>query len=186
MQKPAASLADYSLIAKTLHWITAALFIAQFPIGFVMVQMGSGAIAGFLTSLHQSTGFFILWVALLRLAYRLRNQVARRESYLANWHYQATRAAHVMLYGLLILVPLTGWLGASAMNSLELFGLVSLPSIMVHDEARAMWMFWAHGLLAFGMLSLVAIHIGFALQGYLDGGAEPGTSPAQPASTSWR
>lgn len=184
MQKPAATLADYTLTAKIFHWITAALFVAQFPIGFVMVQMGQGATADFLTSLHKSTGFFILWIALLRLLYRLRTSVVRRQSHLAGWHYKATQAAHFTLYALLILVPLTGWLGASALNSLELFGLVSLPSIMSPNDARAAWILWAHGLLAFGMLSLVAIHIGFALQGYLDGGTSPEESPAQPAPAS--
>ncbi len=169
MNRPAASLADYSLTAKIFHWVTAAAFLAQFPIGFTMVQMTSGSLSTFMYSLHKSTGFFLLWLVIVRLAYRLRNPVARRGSKLADWHYRATQAAHYTIYALLILVPLTGWLGASAYASLEIFGGLNLPSIIPANEARGIWLFWTHGLLAFALIVIVAVHVGFAMQGYLDG-----------------
>lgn len=178
MNRPAASLADYSTTAKIFHWVTAAAFLAQFPIGFIMVQMTPGSLSSFMYSLHESVGFFLLWLVIARLAYRLRNPVHRRGSKLADWHYRATQAAHYIIYALLILVPLTGWMGASAFNSLELFGIVKLPAILPPNEARALWLFWTHGLLAFSLIVVVAIHVGFAMQGYLDGPMENTGQPA--------
>lgn len=180
MKSPASTLVDYSLTAKVFHWLTAAIFVIQFPLGLVMVQMAPGAASDFIFSLHKSTGFFVLWLALLRLFYRLRSDIQRRESRLAGWHYRGTYIAHMTLYALLVLVPLTGWLGVSAMNSLDVFGIVKLPSILGENGGRAIWLLWAHALFAFGLIALVVIHVGFAMQGYLDGPAESAEEPDAP------
>ena len=185
MEIQAASPATYSRAAYIFHWTTAIAFLIQFPVGFAMTQMKAGSAANLLVSLHQSLGFFILWLALLRLFYRIKSQINRNESRLADWHTRATTIAHIAIYALLILVPLTGWMGASAYNSLEVFGLVSLPAIIAPDDARAIWLTWTHGLLAFGLMMLVAVHIGFALQGYLDGEQES-DAPEEPAAASSR
>ena len=173
---PAAALAQYSTTAKVFHWVTAVAFLAQFPIGFTMVQMSAGSTASFLFSLHESLGFLILWLALLRLFNRFRSPVVRKNSRLARWHIRASIAAHYTIYALLILVPLTGWMGVSAYNSLELFGTFSLPAILPPDQARAVWILWTHGLLAFSLMALVAVHVGFAMQGYLDGPDDDSTA----------
>ena len=168
MDKAASSPAEYSLAAKVFHWVTASIFLIQFPIGIIMVQLGSGSTADFLKSSHLGIGFLILWISLLRLFYRLRTEVPRRRSHLADWHFRATRITHTTLYALLILVPLTGWMGSSAANTLSLFGAITLPSILAPDSVRAIWLLWTHGLAAFGLIILVAFHVGFALQGYLE------------------
>lgn len=181
----AASLASYSLTARIFHWFTAGLFLIQFPVGFTMTQMEFNSTTAFLYSTHKSLGFFILWLAVLRLGYRLRNNVERSHSQLAGWHYTASVTAHYTIYALLILVPLSGWLGASAYGALEVFGLVKLPALMARDEASALWILWAHGLFAFTLLAVIVLHIGIAMQGYLDGPDEaqaPRTLEAQDAS----
>ena len=180
MDKAASSPAEYSLAAKVTHWATASIFLLQFPIGIIMVQLGSGSTADFLKSLHLGIGFLILWISLLRLFYRLRADIPRRRSHLADWHFRATRVAHATLYALLILVPLTGWMGSSAANALSLFGAITLPSILAADDAHAMWLLWTHGLAAFGLIILVAFHIGFALQGYLENSDDAEDAQAPP------
>ena len=172
MKHRAAAPADFSFTAKVFHWVTAAVLLVQFPIGFVMVQLGSGSLAALLTSLHQSIGFAILWLALFRLAYRLRSIINRRTSSLANWHSRATLIAHWTIDALLILVPLTGWAGSAAGEMRELFSGASLPAILPPNQAWSLWLLWSHGLLAFSLMVIVAVHLGFGLQGYLEGAAE--------------
>ena len=63
----------YSLTARVLHWLTAALVLTMIPAGIVMVNIGSGALQDFLFNLHRSLGVALIPVILLRLAYRLIN-----------------------------------------------------------------------------------------------------------------
>ncbi len=177
MKTTAAAPADYSRTARIFHWVTAVAFLVQFPIGFTMTQLTPGSTSELLFSVHGSVGFFVLWLALLRLAYRLRTKINRRNSILATWHSRATLIAHWTIYSLLILVPLTGWAGSVAGDILELFGIVRLPAILPPDHTWSIWLLWSHGLLAFSLMAIVAVHIGFGLQGYLEGSAEEPESP---------
>ena len=63
----------YSLTARILHWLTAALVLTMIPAGIVMVNIGSGALQDSLFNLHRSLGVVLIPLILLRLAYRLIN-----------------------------------------------------------------------------------------------------------------
>src|SRR5947209_31299 len=61
----------YSLSARTLHWITAALVLTMIPIGIVMANEGGGPLQDFLYDLHRSIGAAIIPLIIVRLGYRL-------------------------------------------------------------------------------------------------------------------
>jgi cytochrome b561 len=66
-----------------------------------------------------------------------------------------------------MLVPLLGWAGISDFGAREIFPGYSLPAIWPegagYDELLLRW----HAYFAFGLLALVALHIGIAMQDYM-------------------
>jgi cytochrome b561 len=74
---------------------------------------------------------------------------------------------HWTLYGIVILVPLLGWAGASDYKHTEIpFGL-ALPPIWPESTGFGELLLRLHAYIAFGLLALVALHIGAAMHDYM-------------------
>jgi cytochrome b561 len=103
-----------------------------------------------------------LAVVLMRLAYRIAQgwinpQPSRPSRTLLHW----------LLYAVVIIVPLLGWAGISDFGSREILPGVTLPAIWPERVGYADALFLFHAYLAFGLLALVALHIGIATQDYM-------------------
>ena len=61
---------QYRMPAKVLHWITAVLVFCMFASGVIAKQLGGGAVADMLMSLHKLTGALTLVLVVARLVYR--------------------------------------------------------------------------------------------------------------------
>jgi cytochrome b561 len=99
---------QYRTTAKVLHWITAVLVFFMFATGVIAKQLGGGAVADTMMSLHKLTGTVVLAIIVLRLIYRATRPLPEKR-------LQAHRrpVLHWVLYGMAILVPLMGWAGIS-------------------------------------------------------------------------
>jgi cytochrome b561 len=148
---------DYRLPAKIFHWLTVVLVLFMVSSAVIAKQLNDGPVSDLLFSLHKLTGAFTLCVIVLRLCYRL----TQRE----NGHRRAP--LHWTLYGVVLLVPLLGWAGTSDFGSREIFSGYSLPAIWPEHAGYADLLFSVHAYLAFGLLALVALHIGVAMQDYM-------------------
>jgi cytochrome b561 len=152
----------YRLPAKVFHWVTAALVLFMITSGVLMKQLGSGPVADLLFGLHKTTGIMTLSVVLLRVVYRLLLPDPGTGS-----EYYRRPTLHFMLYGALIAMPLLGWAGVSAFGSTGILFGISLPSIWPQGSPWADFLLETHAYLAFGMLALVALHIGIAMQDHM-------------------
>lgn len=160
-------LRSYRTPAKIFHWATAGLVFLMVAIGVVMKQLSEGETAEALLLVHKSLGALTLTLVVLRVLYRMsgREQVppgARRPT------------VHWLLYLLLIAIPLFGWAGASDFGMRELLLGYHLPQIWPRDSGFGDLLLSLHAWLAFGMLALVALHIGNALQDYMMRGRHDG------------
>jgi cytochrome b561 len=159
---PRHAMRSYRVPARVFHWITAGLVLFMVASGVTMKQLGSGPVADVLFNIHKTTGVLTLSVVLLRILYRfaMPDPASHRESY-------RSALLHWVLYTALILMPLLGWAGVSAFGSRGiLFGL-ELPPIWPEGSGYADLLLETHAYLAFGMLALVALHIGIAMQDHL-------------------
>jgi len=155
------SVRHYRSLAKGFHWVTAALVLALVAIGVIMKQLSDGAVADALLSLHKFVGALTLALVLIRLSYRLVGlEPAGTMTY-------RRPAVHFLLYGIIVLVPLLGWAGVSDFSGRDIFFGYSLPAIWPEGSGYGDLMLTVHAWLAFGMLGLVAVHIGNALQDYM-------------------
>ncbi|KPF62567.1 hypothetical protein IP69_20470 [Bosea sp. AAP35] len=158
----------YTAVARHLHWITAGAVLLMVPAGLAMTYRGNtlniwDGLTDAMYSAHKLLGFLVLWLVVGRLAYRLINGAPPDEPTLLWWHKAASHLLHWLLYGLLLVVPLLGWIGISLYPSLKIFGLFELPAITSPNQDRAGTILEIHGTLAIVMALLACAHIGAAL-----------------------
>ena len=154
----------YSLTARALHWITAALVLILLPLGLVIANNWGGSLQDPLYNLHRSIGATIVVLVFVRLGYRLTHPPLPLPDDIPPIQRFAAHATHWALYGLLIAQPLIGWMGTSAYRApIVVFGLFELPPIWPEDRAFSDRLFAVHGLMAIVIAGLAAAHIGAAL-----------------------
>ena len=158
----------YSGIARFFHWLTVILLLVTIPIGLAMTYRGGelniwDTTTNVLYNSHKALGVIILAVVLMRLAYRLIHGAPADEPTLTGLQKLVAHVVHWTLYGLLILIPIIGWIGVSMFPALELFGLFKLPALAAPDQATAKWMFEVHEILGKLLLALIALHVVAAL-----------------------
>jgi cytochrome b561 len=153
---------QYRMTAKVLHWVTAALVFAMFASGVIAKQLGGGALADALMSLHKITGVTTLLIVIARLVYRATRSMPE-------WRVYAYRRPllHWTLYVVVLLVPLLGWAGISDFGAREVLPGYSLPPIWPEGAGYDGILLQYHAYMAFALLALVALHIGIAMQDYM-------------------
>lgn len=157
-QTPAAS---YSRVARWLHWGMALLIIGNL-IGGLAHDLAPRTIM----PLHMGTGLLILALTLLRFGWRLIHRPPAMPAAMPAWEKAAAHLGHLTLYALMFLIPLSGWVMASAGRSpISFFGLFD---VMKFDVTRGTPLWEAahegHELMAFGMIALLVIHVVAALR----------------------
>ena len=130
----------YGSIAMLFHWTIAILIFTNFPLGlyFHRFLKGGSPEWQFFAQLHVSIGLTVLFLSLMRLTWRLINQVPDIPYDIGNKMRIVTHIAHYSLYAFMIIVPLIGWgMLSVSPRPMVLFGtgpwpklqlLVSLPT----------------------------------------------------------
>lgn len=153
---------EFPLLAKALHWSTAALVLTMFCAGVLMTELGSGAWAAALMMFHKVTGVLLLVLAVVRNVYWALARLRGR------WPADAgSRILHRILHALLVAIPLLGLAGASDLGAREVYGGIFLPEIWPEGAGYADMLLLSHTILAFTLMGLVAVHICLALDDYI-------------------
>lgn len=151
--------------AKLLHWVVAALVMAQIPLGWAAASWRLSPTKLDLFVWHKSLGVLILVLTAIRIAWRLGNVPPAPPEAMPRWERRAAHATHVALYLVLIFAPVSGWIVQSASNvPFRVFRTVPLPAIAAPDEALADAATRAHFWLFVVLALLLVAHIGAALR----------------------
>ncbi|PDT80978.1 cytochrome b [Sinorhizobium sp. BJ1] len=158
----------FGTVTIVLHWTIALLILGLMLIGFVMRRTEIDPALQFsLYQWHKSFGFTAFGLALLRTIWWLAERTPPPVPGLRPLEHAAARETHRMLIILGLLTPLAGWAVASA-STLNIpsfyFDILVIPHLPLpqSESSEAFWAF-AHALLAYVMLALVAIHAAAAL-----------------------
>lgn len=161
----------YSGTAKLLHWLVALCVLTIIPVGIMMQQ--EGPYQNQLFNLHKSLGVLILFLMILRIAYRFTAGAPAAEPGLARWQKAVSSAVHGLLYILLIVLPIAGYVANSAYGAngtpTPFFGLFELPPIVGPNEALSNQIFTVHRYVGFFVGFLALMHIGGAMMHFLQG-----------------
>lgn len=155
--------------AKALHWAIAVLVAVQLGVGLAMVWLVTDLGRRFeLYQLHKSLGVLVLTLVVVRLGWRCANPILPTlPAGLSVLERRLAGLTHRGLYLLLFLLPLTGWIMASASPlgiPTIVFGLFRLPDAVGPNANLEDLMKVAHGLLAVLLLLLTGLHVAAAVK----------------------
>lgn len=155
----------YGAVAKAFHWLTLLLLIGSFTIAYSMVDMRISPQKLVLYSYHKWVGVTVFLIVILRLAWRLRNPAPPLPPSTSKLQRRLAALSHGLLYTILIVMPLTGWVMSSARNlPLVYLGLIEVPSPFGVDQALGDALRTVHFYLSLALLFFVAVHVLAALQ----------------------
>ncbi len=159
----------YSLPAIVMHWLLALAIVGAFAVGLYLdeLPLSPGKIK--LINWHKWAGVSILMLSALRLAWRLMRRPpalpARISLAMPAWQRAAHHGTHHLMYLLFFAVPLLGWAYSSAKGyPIVWFGVLPLPDLLPANPALAETIKPLHGLAAWTLMALVALHIAAALK----------------------
>ena len=154
--------ARYGPFAQLLHWGMFVLIVAQWIDGKVMDDLPKqGTLRDFAFDSHETLGVALLLLIFLRIWWRMAHPVPMLDG--ATWQRHAARLAHVLLYGLLIALPVSGYLTFSAQGHPTSFFGWEIPAALAKDRATARTLKGIHELLGDALVVVVALHAAAAL-----------------------
>lgn len=169
--------AGYGAVAITLHWIVAAAFIANYALVYYSHWFTEprSDLSRSLSSVHTAIGVSVLVFVGLRIVWRLTNQQPDDVPG-TRLEHMASHVVHIVLYGIMIAMPLTGYLGYG--GSSNLFFAMEIPSFQYTwlfttiiseglglgwDTFEGAMDFLHKSVGAYAVLAIVALHVGAAL-----------------------
>jgi cytochrome b561 len=162
----------YHPIGIFFHWLMAAMVFVQLWWGWRTSSLMAGYEKADAYVLHAQLGAAILFVAGLRLGWRIIAPfVAPRleaPEDLPGWQHLAAEVTHWALYALMIALPVSGLLmiGATAPETLErALGLPGFRDLDLASRAQLEHLMErAHAVMVWSMMALIALHVGAALK----------------------
>lgn len=146
----------WSLIG--LHWLTLMLIIAAYVMGTILDDMKLSPLKLQLYAWHKWVGLLVLFLVPLRMGFRLADKLDHRQG-LTPFEVRVSAIVHGLLYLLLIVAPVLGWLHSSASGfSVVWFGVMPIPDLIGKDKALAEVLKELHEVSVNLLVTLVALH----------------------------
>ena len=169
----------YRGIVVAIHWLTAALLVAQVAVGFIFSDLPRGPERMEMFAWHKTLGALILLLAFLRLGVRLLNPPPPYPQDFPRWERALAVWNHRIFYVLLIAIPLTGLAAVSGRAEGGMVDLLwgmeipAIPGISKDNEFGDV-----HEWLVYSTLALLVIHVLAALKNqFVTGGPVAGRMP---------
>ena len=159
----------YSSAQRALHWIIALMILPMIAAGFLMVQQGlPRALGNTLFILHKNMGVLVLILVILRVVVKLRHKAPPLPNTLPAWQRRAAHASHGLLYVLMLVMPLSGYIRVRAGGfPIEALDRLGLPTLVPKSETLAATAKTVHELGAYAIAALLALHVAAALRHHL-------------------
>jgi cytochrome b561 len=122
----------YTKTAMLFHWLIALLIIAAFCLAVTMVNIpGITPTKLKYFSWHKWLGVTIFALSCLRLLWRLTHPAPAYQVSMPAWQKQAASGLHFLLYVLILVIPISGYLYSMASGIPVIYlGMFPLPVIM--------------------------------------------------------
>jgi cytochrome b561 len=161
---PDAASDRYTRTAISLHWLIAGLIACGFTLGTLMTDLAVSPLKLRLYNYHKWIGISVLGLAFIRGVWRLFHRPPAMVPMPA-LQAVAARWAHVLLYLLMFVVPLTGWMMSSAKGYPVVYlKLWQLPDLVHKNKELGDVLEDVHALLAWALAAIVGAHLLAALK----------------------
>lgn len=131
----------FGALAKFFHWTTAAAFIAAYIVVYYVIWFmdDTSPESWPVLNVHWALGLLVGFLVLPRLLWRLL-QVQPHSPPGSKLEHRLAQVAHWGLYGLLIVMPLTGYLGTGAPTDYGVFSVTGF-----NETAAFAWISATYG-----------------------------------------
>lgn len=160
------SVSSYNWLARQFHWFIAVLIFIAFALGWTMEGLELSKDKLNFYAWHKWLGLLILVLVLLRLCWRLLTKVPAHSSphvsssNVPGLFQFGAQLGHFLLYAVLILLPLVGWLRSSSAGfQIVILEVFPVPDLLSKDEALSKQLAEVHELLALLLALLVVGHV---------------------------
>lgn len=150
-------------LSIALHWVTVLLILGLVIVGFVMQELPNTPTKRDVYLLHKSFGLTVLFLTGARLLWRLLQPTPALPSTMPAWQRWGAHVGHVGLYGLLILIPASGWAYNYASNFVTpYFGWTLMDKAGAIDAVMKANTRLVHEWGVYALLALLVAHAGAA------------------------
>lgn len=161
-QAPGTPAPAYRPAVKALHWLIALVLLFLMPLGFLQ-KLVKEDVYDVVNFWHVSLGFTLLLMMLVRLAVRVSGPVPPDPAGTPRWAARLALWNHRLLYALLIIEPVFGYLTTNAQGfPLVWFDLIPIWSPFGKSDA-ADTLLAIHLAIAWVLLVLIVLHVCGAL-----------------------
>jgi len=135
MESHAPNVVRYTRTAVALHWGVAGLIIILLAVGWIMTDMQGSPTKLRIVTWHKWGGITVLALFFVRALWRLTHP-APPPVPMPAWQQRAARIMHALLYVMLLVQPLSGWLFSSAAGRQVIYlNLIPLPNLVARNPA---------------------------------------------------
>lgn len=158
------TVSHFTRTAVGLHWIVSGLVLTALFMGWTMTEMQVSPQRLKVYNWHKWVGVTVLLLAIVRLAWRLTHRAPPLETSVPAWQRLAAHASHTLLYLLLLVMPVTGWIYSNYSGYPVVYlGKVPLPDLVERDRELAATWLDVHVTISIVLVAVVALHVLAAL-----------------------
>jgi len=158
----------YNPVAKSFHWLMAILLFGLLALGFYMHDLPLSPQKLQLYSWHKWAGvtaFLLVW---LRMFWRVTHRPPALPATMPKLMQFSAHAGHLMLYALMIVIPLSGWLMSSAKGFQTVwFGVLPIPDLIGKNKELGDLLALVHKSLNLLFVAVIISHVGAALKHHI-------------------
>ncbi len=165
------TLENWGWLTRALHWSIALMVFGMVAAGLYAASLDASTPAGDLRyyaviDVHKSFGLTVIMLMAFRLVWRLGERTPLLPATTQTWEKVLARTSQVLLYVGLFMMPVTGWLWASAYGEpVRFFGL-KVPGLVHLSGDRATLAHHLHIFTAFVLIAIVGLHVIGALKNH--------------------
>jgi cytochrome b561 len=155
----------YGTVARILHWLTFVLVCVTIPVGFLMTsELQERSLQDALFIFHKGIGPIILLVVMVRIFWRILDGSPALPATLPKLQRIVSKVVHFGLYAGLLTMALSGYVRVVAGGfPIELLNAIGVPPLLPRNEGLAETAKMIHRSAVWGLLGLIALHVGAAL-----------------------
>jgi cytochrome b561 len=150
----------YNTTAIIIHWIMAILILGMIGLGFYMVGLEKGsAERSYFFAMHKSIGLTLALLVVIRLIWKLRSTTPPLPDYIDPIKRKMATATHHLLYLLMFIQPVSGYISSSFSGYKTKFWGIPLPHWGWKNKELNELFTEIHEISAFCLITLLILHI---------------------------
>lgn len=164
------SATEYGTLSKALHWLMAAIIITLIAVGLYMADLPDETAeqrqyAFQFFAMHKSFGVVALLLIIVRLVWVRLSPPPALPAVFAPKEQRLVKLLQGVLYLLMLLLPLSGYLMSNAGGyPINFFGLGELPALVGKSKALGGFAHEAHEIMGIAMIFVILLHVAGAVK----------------------